>query len=39
MPAMYACAGAYVYNMVGGKHGVLVMLDYYEGVAEVAQTF
>ncbi len=34
---MHAGAGADIDHIIGGEHGILVMLDHDHGVAEVAQ--
>ncbi len=35
--AVYARAGANIHDIIGAAHGVLVMLDNNEGVAQIAQ--
>ena len=37
LAAVHACAGTNVDDEIGGAHGVLVVLDYYQRVSEVAQ--
>jgi hypothetical protein len=34
---MNSCSRAKIDDMVGGSHGVLVVLDHYEGVSAVPQ--